>query len=114
MAIRPAIEVPAVPARRPWPRVGLVALVVAALVAAGTLVWSRTRPRADLVMTLAAPPGADLHRAADLLRDRLSAAGYGHPRVSVRDRQLIAAVAAGADPAATRARRWSPASTPAR
>src|SRR5437764_599225 len=29
MAIRPAIEVPAVPARRPWPRVGLVAAVPA-------------------------------------------------------------------------------------
>jgi preprotein translocase subunit SecD len=101
--VRPATCVPVVPVeRRPWLR--LVAAAVAVLVAAaavGTVVWWRARPRADLVMTLSAgtaPPAADLRRAADLLLDRLSAAGYGHPRVTVSgDRAVVVTVAAGGD-----------------
>src|SRR5437667_12599321 len=85
--VRPAVEPPPVRYRRSWFGAGIAAVLVVAVAAAGVVWWRATRPPADLVMTLdtrdPTPPAADLHKAADLLLDRLSAAGYPKPRVSV-------------------------------
>jgi len=97
--VRPAVESPPVRVRRSWHWFGAAAVVVVAATA-GTAVWHARKP-ADVVMTLDAgtPVGAgDLRRAADLLRDRLSGAGYGHPRVSLTgDRTVVATVDGGGD-----------------
>jgi len=102
-ALRPSVQpVPVRPPRRGlWFGVAAVVLVIAA--AGGGAAWSwRSRPPAEIVMTLTArgatPASADLHRAADVLLHRLTAAGYPRARVAVTgDRTLVATVAGTAD-----------------
>jgi preprotein translocase subunit SecD len=101
--VRPFVEPPPVRYRRSWLGVGIAAVLVVAVAAAGLVWWRTTRPPAGLVMTLdtrdPAPPAADLHKAADLLLDRLSAAGYPKPRVSVTGPRTVVATVGGGDPA---------------
>ena len=97
--VRPAVEAPPTRYRRSWLGVAVAAVVVLALAAGGLVWWRASRPPAGLVMTLdaGAPADADLHRAADLLLDRLSAAGYPRPRVSVTGPHTVTVTVAGGD-----------------